>query len=91
MQVQFDPQGWEDFRHWLDRDPKMIARIREIIRDTRRNPYSGIGKPEPLKGKWQGYWSRRIGQEHRFIYRIAGAGENQTLMVAMCRYHCGKR
>lgn len=91
MQVQFDPVGWEDFCHWLDNDQNMIARIREIIRDTRRNPFTGIGKPEPLKGNWQGYWSRRIGLEHRFVYRVVGAGDTQTLLIAACRYHYSRK
>lgn len=91
MQIQFDALAWEDFCYWLDYDPKMLSRIRKIIRDTRRNPFSGIGKPEPLKGDWQGFWSRRIGQEHRFVYRVAGKGDDQVLLIAMCRFHYGKR
>ncbi|MFP1633155.1 Txe/YoeB family addiction module toxin [Zhengella sp. ZM62] len=91
MRIQFDPLGWDDFYHWIESDPKTLARLREIIRDTRRNPFSGIGKPEPLKGEWQGFWSRRITREHRLVYRVTGPGDTQILQIAMCRYHYERR
>ena len=64
-------------------DRKGLARVNELIRDTLRNPFSGIGKPEPLRGNLKGWWSRRITQEHRLVYLC----ENETIIVMQCRFH----
>jgi toxin YoeB len=77
------PAGWEDYLFWQQTDPKILLRINELIRDSLRNPFTGIGKPEPLKGNLKGWWSSRIDREHRLIHR-AEAG---TLIVMQCRYH----
>jgi toxin YoeB len=77
------PGGWDDYLHWQQTDRKMLQRINELVRDTMRNPFTGIGKPEPLKGNLRGWWSRRINDEHRLVYRV----ENQVLIVMQCRFH----
>ena len=77
------PGGWADYLWWQENDRKVLARVNEVIRDTMRDPFSGIGKPEPLKGNLKGWWSRRITQEHRLVYRF----EEQTVIVMQCRFH----
>lgn len=78
------PGGWEDYLYWQQQDRKTLKRINELIRDTMRTPFSGIGKPEPLKGNLSGWWSRRITQEHRLVYRV----ESKVVVVIMqCRFH----
>ncbi len=66
---------------------KLLRRINALIEDCRRSPFRGIGKPEPLGGNLSGWWSRRIDDEHRLIYRVGGKGEAQVLEIAQCRYH----
>jgi toxin YoeB len=83
MNVTFTPQAWEEYLYWQRTDLQILARIHELIRDIRRNPHSGIGKPEPLKHALQGYWSRRITSEHRIVYKRF---DNQIL-IAQLRYH----
>jgi toxin YoeB len=85
--TSFTDEGWEDYLYWVENDRKMLARVNEVIRDTRRSPFTGIGKPEPLKNKYQGWWSRRINQEHRLIYRVTETGPDQVLQIAACRLH----
>ena len=83
MNLVFSPQAWEDYQHWLQTDKKMIRRINELIKDTVRSRYDGIGKPEPLKHTLAGFWSRRITDEHRMVYRIA----SRNLEIAQLRFH----
>jgi toxin YoeB len=80
-------QGWGDYLHWQAADPGLLERINELIGDAARSPFKGVGKPEPLKGDWSGWWSRRIGGEHRLVYRCTGSGADQRLEIAQCRYH----
>lgn len=87
MRIAFTPDGWEDYLYWQGQDRKTLLRINELIRDMRRHPFEGIGKPEPLKGTLKGMWSRRITQEHRIAYAVVGTGEDQTLVILQCRYH----
>jgi toxin YoeB len=87
MKLTFTDAGWEHYLYWGDHDRKIMARINELIRDTKRHPFTGIGKPEPLRNEYAGWWSRRITQEHRLVYRVTGTGETQTLEVAACRFH----
>jgi toxin YoeB len=87
MRLAFSPRGWEDYLHWQAEDPKMVARVNELLCDAMRSPFQGIGKPEPLRESWAGWWSRRIDNEHRLVYRVAGKGDDQRLEVAQCRYH----
>ncbi len=77
------PGGWADYLHWQEKDRQVLARVNELIRDTLRNPFTGIGKPEPLKGNLKGWWSRRVTQEHRLVYRV----EDQTVIILQCRFH----
>jgi len=80
------PGGWSDYLHWQEHDRKVLARINELIRDTMREPFSGIGKPEPLKSNLKGWWSRRITAEHRLVYKV----EDKTLIILQCRFHYEK-
>ncbi len=87
MQLAFTEDAWTDFLYWQETDRKTLVRINDLLRDTLRNPFSGIGKPEPLKGSLKGFWSRRINQEHRLVYRVTERDTDQVLVVAQCRYH----
>lgn len=68
--LQVEPEAWEHFRHWLRNDRRMLDRIMRLVEECQRDPFGGIGKPEPLKGGKQGFWSRRIDQEHRLVYKV---------------------
>jgi toxin YoeB len=83
MRIIFASRAWEDYRYWQDSDAKVLRRIHELIRDTGRSPFSGIGKPEPLRFGYAGYWSRRITEEHRMVYKM----EDGNLLLAQLRYH----
>jgi toxin YoeB len=87
VKVAFWPTAWEDYIHWQETDPKLLAKLHALIEECRRHPFKGTGKPEPLGGNLSGWWSRRINGEHRLVYRVAGEGKEQTLQVAQCRYH----
>ena len=87
MKLIFAPQAWEDYLHWQAHDPAVLDRLNTLIRECRRTPFTGIGKPEALKGDWKGWWSRRITLEDRLVYRVVGAGEEQRLEIAQCRMH----
>ena len=76
-------EAWEDYLHWQKTDRLMVRRINQLIKDIRRSPYEGIGKPEPLKHQLAGWWSRRIDAEHRFVYRVT---EN-AVEIATLRHH----
>jgi toxin YoeB len=77
------PHGWSDYLHWQSVDKKMVKRINGLIEDTLRDPFAGIGKPEPLRHVLQGSWSRRIDGEHRLVYTV----EDDDLVVLEARYH----
>jgi toxin YoeB len=83
MKYTFVDESWEDYLYWQQNDLKMLLKINELFRDIARNPFSGIGKPEPLKFKYKGYWSRRIDHEHRLIYRC----KEDEILIAKCRFH----
>lgn len=83
MKLIFHDAAWEDYLYWQATDEKMLGRINLLIKEVRRTPFTGIGKPEPLRGKMSGWWSRRINQEHRLIYRATDDG----LFIAQCRHH----
>jgi toxin YoeB len=83
--IRFDPVAWEDFRYWLEADKKIARRIVRLIEEMQRTPFEGIGKPEPLKGDLSGYWSRRITDEHRVIYRAT----QDEVRIVQARYHYG--
>lgn len=83
MKLIFSERAWEDYLYWQENDRKLVARINQLIREIQREPFSGIGKPEPLKHAFQGYWSRRINEEHRIVYKIQG----DSVLIAQLRYH----
>jgi toxin YoeB len=83
VKIVFAEEAWEDYLFWHETDKKVVRRIHELIRDTVRSPFSGIGKPEPLRYALSGYWSRRITEEHRMVYRV----DKDHLMIAQLRYH----
>ncbi|MGW8315412.1 MAG: Txe/YoeB family addiction module toxin [Bacteroidales bacterium] len=83
MKVVFVEESWEDYLYWQKTDRKMLSRINELLRDIARDPFRGPGKPEPLKHKFRGFWSRRIDAEHRLIYKVTDNG----ILVAKCRFH----
>lgn len=88
MDIEFTPHGWEDFTYWLETDRKTASRILRLIHSIHRTPYSGPGKPEPLRFGLKGYWSRRITVEHRLVYKISGnAGVDQKCTIIQCRFH----
>ncbi|MDH6112608.1 toxin YoeB [Kitasatospora sp. MAP12-15] len=83
MRLVFEDQGWEDYTSWLKSDRKMLARINKLIEDARRDPFAGIGKPEPLKYHLAGAWSRRIDDEHRLVYLVT----DEEIIILAARYH----
>jgi len=83
MNLTFAPQAWEDYTFWQATDPKMVSRIHLLLKDIIRSPHDGIGKPEPLKHAFRGYWSRRIDSEHRLVYRVVEGG----VLLAQMRFH----
>lgn len=87
MRVVWTPKGWEDYLHWQAQDRRILEAINSLIRDIKRDPFHGLGKPEPLKHGLQGWWSRRITGEHRLVYRVSGKEETHQVEIAACRYH----
>jgi toxin YoeB len=87
MILIFSSQSWSDYLFWQDNDEKVLARINELIKDAMRNPFQGLGKPEPLRNDLAGWWSRRINEEHRLVYRVTGKNAQQALEIAACRFH----
>jgi len=87
VKLVFADQAWEDYLHWQASDPNVLERVNLLIRECMRTPFKGLGKPEPLRGDLQGWWSRRITLEDRLVYRVAGKGEAQQLEIAQCRLH----
>ena len=79
--------AWDDYLYWQNHDQAILKKINDLIRDAERNPFSGLGKPEPLKEMLSGWWSRRITGEHRLVYRVTGSGDAQSLEILGCRYH----
>ena len=83
MRLIFAPEAWEDNLYWQETDKQAIRRIHLLIKDAMRSPFSGIGKPEPLRYALSGFWSRRITEEHRMVYKV----EKDDLLIAQLRYH----
>jgi len=83
MNKKFTGEAWKDYQYWIDNDKKQLKRINQLIKDIDRNPFEGIGKPEPLKANLQGYWSRRIDSEHRIVYTV----ENKEIVYISFRFH----
>ncbi len=87
MKLTFLPQGWDDYLEWAEQDRKTLRRVNRLIEDCRRNPFSGPEKLEALRHNWAGWWSRRITDEHRLVYRVVGDGDTRAPEVAQCRKH----
>ena len=83
MKFVFSEQAWEDYEHWQKADRQLLERINKLLREVARSPFEGIGKPEPLRHALAGYWSRRIDDEHRLVYRVQG----EMLWIVQLRYH----
>ena len=81
--IQWDFDAWEDYLYWQGQDKKILKRINQLVKDICRNPFEGIGKPEPLKGNLTGFWSRRVDEEHRLVYAV----EDSAVVVISCRGH----
>ena len=87
MRIIFSDNAWEDYQYWVSNDGNTLARLNSLIEQCRRDPFKGTGKPEPLKGDLQGWWSRRNTTADRLVYRVEGKGADQRLEIAQCRYH----
>lgn len=83
MKVAFSSNAWDDYLYWQKTDKTILKRINSLIKDIQRIPYEGIGKPEALKHGLSGYWSRRINDEHRIVYKVV----DDTIFIAQLRYH----
>jgi toxin YoeB len=83
MKLVFSEQTWDDYLYWQKNDKKLLERINTLIKEILRSPFSGIGKPEPLKNALSGYWSRRINDEHRLVYKVS----DSNLFIAQLRFH----
>ncbi|MFU8925265.1 Txe/YoeB family addiction module toxin [Acinetobacter puyangensis] len=83
--IVFVPDAWESYLYWQGQDKKTLKRINQLIQATCRTPFDGIGKPEPLKENLTSYWSRRIADDHRLIYRVT----DTEIVIIACRYHYG--
>ena len=81
--IVFEPGAFEDFNEWVKLDKKLYKKIVELIKDIDRSPFTGLGKPEPLKHELAGFWSRRINEEHRLVYTI----NDTEIIIAACKYH----
>ena len=87
MNLLWTEEAWEDYLYWLNTDKDVLRKVNDLIRDAKRDPFKGLGKPEPLKETLKGWWSRRITGEHRLIYRVVGKGLSQQIEISQCRYH----
>lgn len=86
MELVWQTAAWEDYLYWQETDRKILQRINDLIKDCSRNPFKGLGKPEPLKGTYACFWSRRITDEHRLVYAV----KERRLHVLQCRFHYDK-
>ncbi len=87
MKIEFTKKANEEMAYWSDNDQEIVIKILKLIEDIKKSPFKGLGKPEPLKGDFSGYWSRRITNEHRLVYKIDGKNADKTLTIHQCRYH----
>ncbi|MDX9795942.1 MAG: Txe/YoeB family addiction module toxin [Sulfurimonadaceae bacterium] len=83
MIISFVERSWDEYNNWQKEDIKLFKKIQRLIKETLRDPFGGIGKPEPLKNNLKGYWSKRISDEHRLVYKI----EENQLVIISCKYH----
>ena len=88
MNILFTKHAWEDFEYGIENDIDTVKKIKELLKSIRQNPFKGLGKPEPLRYDLKGFWSRRITQEHRLVYRVSGKkGLDQKCTILKCRFH----
>jgi len=95
MKLAWSEIAWENYLYWQTTDKKILQRINTLIKEIQRSPFTGVGKPEPLKLNFAGKWSRRINDEHRLVYEVTGKKEkvnnriidNRTLIIYLCKYH----
>lgn len=91
MEILFSSEGWNHYLYWQNEDLKIVQKINELLKNIQMSPFQGIGKPEPLRNEYKGFWSRRINSEHRLIYRIVSKKNvNQHIEVLTCRFHYKK-
>lgn len=83
LKLVFSDEAWEDYLYWQQQDRKIVARINQLIAEIRRHPHTGIGKPEPLRHALSGYWSRRINDEHRLVYKA----DKENIYIIQLKYH----
>jgi len=83
MNLVFADKAWDDYLYWQKNNRQVLKKINTLIKEIQREPFKGLGDPEPLKYNWSGYWSRRITLEHRIVYRV----QDDNLLIAQCRYH----
>ena len=83
MKIVFSSQAWDDYLYWQRTDRKILKRINDLVKEITRTPYEGTGKPEPLRYALAGYWSRRIDDEHRLVYKV----DEEAMLIAQARYH----
>ncbi len=83
MKLVFTKKAWSDYLYWQETDKQLLKKINKLIKDVKRSPFDGLGKPEPLKHELSGFWSRRITDEHRLVYKV----ENSAILIIACKYH----
>lgn len=83
MNLIFADKAWEDYLYWQKNNKQILKKINNLIKEIKREPFKGLGEPEPLKYNWSGYWSRRVTLEHRLVYKV----QDSNLLIAQCRYH----
>jgi toxin YoeB len=81
--IVFTPEAWDDYQYWFKQDSKTIKKINKLINDTRREPFEGLGKPEPLRENYSGFWSRRINDKDRLVYAVT----DSEIKIITCRFH----
>ncbi len=88
MNFEFSTNAWEDLSYWIETDPDVVKKIKELLNSIKQNPFKGLGKPEPLRHNLKGLWSRRISGEHRLVYQVSGKkGVDQKCTIYQCRFH----
>jgi len=88
MNFEFTINAWEDFEYWMETDIDTVNKIKDLLKEIRKTPFKGLGKPEPLKFDLKGYWSRRITGDHRLVYKVDGKkGVDQKCYILQCRFH----
>jgi toxin YoeB len=87
MNLKFTPHAWEDYEYWLNNDLEIAQKVHSLLKDIKRSPFKGLGKPEPLKNDLKGYWSRRITESDRLVYKVQGTGDQQECIIIQCRFH----